>query len=932
MAASPEKPRHPSRILAYLSIEEGEFGPTLLLSLYLMLGMATVICLKAVSDAVFLSGTSPRLLPYVDLAITAFVGLVVGLYLRLSSRLGLTGAVLLTQAFLTVNLFAFWLMLRAHVAAAPVLIYVWVGVFAVLIPSQVWTLAGLVFNTRQAKRLFSLVGSGGILGAALGGSFAGYIGPALGTENVLLATIGFVLASSAIVWRLSGLARPASPSSSSSHGRSTIIESMRLVGGERYLLLIALTIFLSTIPGTLIKYQFKALSSAVLAPDRDALTSFYGYFYGYIAVFSFLFHTLLTGRILRALGLGWCLFLLPIALLTGSAGLLISTTFTVAILARGADQGFRHSIDRASLELLYIPIPANIRNKVKSFIDIFVTRSADAVANIALVLLVDLGRTDARHISWVSLALIVPWLYLVWQLKGEYVKTLRSTIERKDVQADELLRSLAESEPPAEIELTLQRSDPHSLETAIDWMQYGGGNAARTQLASLLTHNSSTIRRKAMAVVANHHIDRCEREVMSFLVMEPDIEARWQALGYLEERNGQAGAGVLQGLLESDDRELAATSAAHLLRRGAPDHAKAAAVFSSYIESAVDAQPASRVVAARLIGLAPPENQPPGYLSRFLRDPDPDVVRAALGSAASLQPSEEVPFLIEKLDDRGVRREARDALVAFGEPVVPQLEGMLKNGFQEHGSSREIFRILGAIGGQQSADLLVGHLQRADRVLVYDILRSLYRIRRRQPSTRFDRPVVNNLLTAQLKDLYQEAYFLAGVSNGTSGDGVVFLRRALKERLERRLDEVFHLLALVYPHREILDARHWILSGRPDLRSNALEFLDTRVNNPVRQMLLPALEDRGGKRMLDAGAELFGLAEISYPSVLLRLLEWPDAWLQTCASYVVGEAKLAALSPQLQTLTRAADPMLSETAARAAIRLIDRRGTDPSMN
>ena len=528
--------------------------------------------------------------------------------------------------------------------------------------------------------------------------------------------------------------------------------------------------------------------------------------------------------------------------------------------------------------------------------------------------------------------MIVPWLYLAWQLKGEYVKTLRSTIERKDVQADELLRNLAESEPPAEIELTLQRSDQHSLETAIDWMQYGGGNAARAHLASLLTHSSSTIRRKAMAVVANHHIERCEREVMSFLTLEPDIEARWQALGYLEEQNGQAGSGVLRGLLDSSDRELAATAAAHLLRREDVDHSRAAAVFSTYIEDAANAATDSRVVAARLIGLAPPSDQPPGYLSRFLRDSDTEVVRAALGSAATIQPKDEIEFLIGKLSERGLRREARDALVAFGDPILPQLEAMLTNGSDHSTSSREILRVLGAIGGQQSADLLIGHLQRADRAMVYDILRSLSRIRRRQPLIRFDRNLVNNLLTSELRDLYQEAFFLAGVSSTHLGDGVSFLRRALKERLDRRLDEVFHLLALVYPHREILDARHWIFSGRPDLRSNALEFLDSRVNNPVRQMLLPALEDRGGKRMLEAGEQLFGLAEISYPSVLLQLLEWPDAWLQTCASYVAGESKHAELYAKLQPLARAADPMLSETAARAAIRLIDMRGPDPSLN
>jgi hypothetical protein len=151
---------------------------------------------------------------------------------------------------------------------------------------------------------------------------------------------------------------------------------------------------------------------------------------------------------------------------------------------------------------------------------------------------------------------------------------------------------------------------------------------------------------------------------------------------------------------------------------------------------------------------------------------------------------------------------------------------------------------------------------------------------------------------------------------------VDFLRRALDERLKRRRDEVFHLLALVYPHREIHDARHWVFSGRPDLRSNALEFLDSRVSNPVRQMLLPALEDHGPRRLLEAGHELFGLTEIPYPSVLRHLLDWPDAWLQSCTSYVVGEARIVELHPKLEPLARAADPILSETAARAGARLI----------
>ena len=108
--------------------------------------------------------------------------------------------------------------------------------------------------------------------------------------------------------------------------KAPILESLRLVRGNRYLLLIALAIFVSTLAGTLVKYQFKAVAQIHFAGDRDALTSFAGYFYGYIAVFSFIFHTLMTGRLLRWIGLGGCLFILPLSLSVGMGALAFSAT------------------------------------------------------------------------------------------------------------------------------------------------------------------------------------------------------------------------------------------------------------------------------------------------------------------------------------------------------------------------------------------------------------------------------------------------------------------------------------------------------------------------------------------------------------------------------------------------------------------------------
>jgi ATP/ADP translocase len=69
-----------------------------------------------------------------------------------------------------------------------IVIYVWVGVFSVLAPSQVWTLANYVMTTREAKRSFGFIGSGAILGWIVGGFATRTAVSAFGTESML----GFV--------------------------------------------------------------------------------------------------------------------------------------------------------------------------------------------------------------------------------------------------------------------------------------------------------------------------------------------------------------------------------------------------------------------------------------------------------------------------------------------------------------------------------------------------------------------------------------------------------------------------------------------------------------------------------------------------------------------------------------------------------------------
>ena len=142
MAVSPAAKRLQDRILDYFNIQPGELRPTLGLAAYLLLGIASVISLKAAADSLFLKEFDARRLPLVDLSITVLVAVLVSLYLRLSNSVPQGRLISGTQIFLAASLLLLWGLLRWGVAGIPALLYVWVGVFTVLIPSQVWSLAG----------------------------------------------------------------------------------------------------------------------------------------------------------------------------------------------------------------------------------------------------------------------------------------------------------------------------------------------------------------------------------------------------------------------------------------------------------------------------------------------------------------------------------------------------------------------------------------------------------------------------------------------------------------------------------------------------------------------------------------------------------------------------------------------------------------------
>ena len=58
--------------------------------------------------------------------------------------------------------------------------------------------------------------------------------------------------------------------------------------------------------------------------------------------------------------------------------------FWAVLLTNAFDQGLRFSIDKATFELLYLPIPSHIKTNVKGTIDLLVSRLGDGVGGVLL--------------------------------------------------------------------------------------------------------------------------------------------------------------------------------------------------------------------------------------------------------------------------------------------------------------------------------------------------------------------------------------------------------------------------------------------------------------------------------------------------------------------------------------------------------------------
>jgi AAA family ATP:ADP antiporter len=327
---------------------------------------------------------------------------------------------------------------------------------------QFWTFANEVFNAREAKRLFALVGGGGVVATIFVGVGVGLNAKLLGLANLLYVSIGILAACVFFLF----LAKRAAPTPDTSRGvLPKTRKAPEAAFSSRYLKLIAATTVCTFLATTLGDYEFKLIVSEAIQ-DRDARAAYFGTFYGVTGLLSAVVQFFLTSRILEKAGILPALVMLPVSLLGGAAAVFAAPVLAAASALKGAENTLRYTINDATTQLLYLPIAKEARARAKAFIDGILRPLAVATAGGALFL----GSHVMTHRTVTSaLATVcVLWGVLIVVLRSEYLKTLLTTLKQRRLDFEGVAYGKTDEGTLRAFSETLKTGSPEEIITVLD--------------------------------------------------------------------------------------------------------------------------------------------------------------------------------------------------------------------------------------------------------------------------------------------------------------------------------------------------------------------------------------------------------------------------------------------------------------------------------
>ena len=401
----------------FTNIRREEVGPTLVAGLFFFCVLTALMVIRPAREALGMQrGIEALRWMFVGtVLVTLLVNPVFGWLVSRFRRLVFINA---TYLFFAAGLVAFYLLLVLTPENIGQLtgqiFYVWFSVFNLFATMLFWALMADRFTLEQSKRLFGAIAVGGTLGAIFGPWLASQLAKPFGTPVLLLVAAGFLLLALAAAWWITRL-RPEVAQPGAAREEHAVIggsawQGLRSVARSPYLLAICGYVLILAVMVTFL-YFTRLQMVAALGTDVDMRTTMFANIDLITQVTTLVLQLIVTGHLMKRLGVPMTLALLPLTAALGFVGLAIVGSLAALIGFEAAFRAVQRGVMRPARETLFTVVPRADRYKAKAFIDTFVYRTGDLVGAQTEGLLGRLGM-GLGALASVALPLAAAWMVL----------------------------------------------------------------------------------------------------------------------------------------------------------------------------------------------------------------------------------------------------------------------------------------------------------------------------------------------------------------------------------------------------------------------------------------------------------------------------------------------------------------------------------------
>ena len=804
------------------NINQGEGYPTLILFLHFFAYVAISITGSAARDAYFLNMVDRKYLPLMFLAVAIVLSIVIEIYSRLSKNKDLSTIVSGTGIIFIATLFAIQKNLEGWVIP---FLYVWKDVIDAIIITQFWLIASQVFDPRQAKRLFGLLGAGGALAAIIIGSSIKQFVSIFGSENLLFATMSFLL----VVILMANLIRPYrninEQKNSNSKKDSQKDEKKSF---SPYLKSLAIIIGLAAVASRVVDYQFKITAVAAF-PEQDDLVNFFGQYYAVTGIATMVIQLFITSRLLSRFGILVAILVLPTLFMTGAIGFLMSPVLAAVYISKFSDQVFRFTLHNASIQLLWIPVKNTIKNRLKPVIEGSIRASLEGVSGILIFLSITVFNVPIHYLSISIVLIAIYWINKSFTLKKLYVKELQSAIEKRELNFEELTLDIQDEAMVKTINEALKNNDESQQILALEMIKDIPLTPWKDSLNDLLNNGEMTVKKEILSVSFDDENIITNQTIIDLINNVPDLET--ESIEIAGKRRLRKALPIIMDRIDTVNKEKQIIFAA-AIRNIDPDSSNKEKELLLDAFNTNDENICSLAIRQMKNDK---EILPDDKLAEYLNQESSIIRDAALSVAESRASTSLLPHIIQCLSDPRCAIPARSALQAYDDNVVVEL--LIKHVQRQNVEKSLIIGVIRTIKNyptKNSIDLLLSAVSPKVPPIQSEAVDSLIHIARELPLDENQIIITKKELIKTSRYAYEKIIALSQINEDEENQ---LLRYLLQNEVRKLIPVIMKLGILDKPETPIETYIQYVLNNETDKLPYVLEFFENIFSKEERRIV-----------------------------------------------------------------------------------------------